>query len=81
MALLEALKATYPNAVSMLADSCGNGLNQLTESSELLEEAHHSMIHGLLASFRVRLSIRDLIISGERLREDFSAKMAKALAH
>ncbi|MEP7260216.1 MAG: hypothetical protein ABI669_03435 [Usitatibacter sp.] len=64
----KALRSRFPRDWKELAIHAGDGLRLLLDSEQDLEEAHHTVVTGLLASTRVDL--RMLRIMGERLMQD-----------
>jgi hypothetical protein len=68
---LDGLTHCFPTVWRELAESAGSGLEQLLDSPEDLEEAHHTCVWGLLSSHRpLRDLLEELIIAGRRLIDD-----------
>lgn len=72
-----ALQACFPGEWKTLSINIGNGLRALLQSAEDMNEAHHSCVYGLLASYPVKEE--DLRIVGERILGDAIERLEEQL--
>tara|TARA_R110000850_G_scaffold187108_7_gene312970 strand:- start:763 stop:1686 length:924 start_codon:yes stop_codon:yes gene_type:complete len=71
----KALQACFPASWKELSSRAGNGLQELLDSGEDLEEAHHTCANGLLSSRAV--TVEQLGIAGQRLQVDVIEPMGE----